>query len=189
MPGMDLIYILTKQGLDDLDPHSLLILNISTFIKIYVMSSVQNANAFPIDLRNCSVLVRSRSSVDLKMALALRQLCRLASRQVQRPRTLLSRVSLSISFCYFFDECCHMCKTFLVYQVCGSQIGQDYCRYLSLHEYQSIQLLEDAGVLTPKGGVASTPQQAYEIGEIIGKLLLLRLLKYNVLDCSKGAQN
>ncbi|CAB4043963.1 succinate-- ligase [ADP-forming] subunit beta, mitochondrial-like, partial [Paramuricea clavata] len=76
------------------------------------------------------------------MALAIRQLCRLASRQVQRPRTLLSRV-------------------------CGSQIGQDHCRYLSLHEYQSIQLLEDAGVLTPKGGVAETPQQAYEIGEVI----------------------
>ena len=30
----------------------------------------------------------------LNMALALRQLCRLASRQVQRPRTLLPRVSL-----------------------------------------------------------------------------------------------
>lgn len=57
----------------------------------------------------------------------------------------------------------------LVCQVCGTQIGQEHCRYLSLHEYQSIQLLEDAGVLTPKGGVAETPQQAYEIAEIIGK--------------------
>lgn len=49
---------------------------------------------------------------------------------------------------------------------------QEHSRYLSLHEYQSIQLLNDAGILTPKGGVAETPQQAYEIGELIGRCLL-----------------
>ena len=47
---------------------------------------------------------------------------------------------------------------------------QEHCRNISLHEYQSIQLLEEAGILTPKGGVAETPQQAYEIGQVIGKL-------------------
>ena len=123
-------------------------------------------------LRNCSVLVRS--TVDFKDGACITAVM---SASVKTSATTKNSV-ISSKFEYFFllllcDECCHMCKTFLVYQVCGSQIGQDHCRYLSLHEYQSIQLLEDAGVLTPKGGVASTPQQAYEIGEIIGKLLLL----------------
>ncbi|XP_046853113.1 succinate--CoA ligase [ADP-forming] subunit beta, mitochondrial-like [Xenia sp. Carnegie-2017] len=91
------------------------------------------------------------------MALAIRQLYRLASRQAKQ--LLLSRV-----------------------KAVGTV--HDYTRHLSLHEYQSIQLLDDAGVLTPKGGVAETPQQAYEIADTIGAEDLV--LKAQVLAGGRG---
>ncbi|KXJ17281.1 succinate--CoA ligase [ADP-forming] subunit beta, mitochondrial [Exaiptasia diaphana] len=40
-------------------------------------------------------------------------------------------------------------------------------RNLSIHEYHSMKILEDAGILTPKGGVANTPEQAYEVASLL----------------------
>ena len=52
-------------------------------------------------------------------------------------------------------------------------LGVNGCRHqqnrnLSLHEHYSMKLLQDAGILTPQGGVARTPEQAYEIATTLG---------------------
>ncbi|XP_078693298.1 succinate--CoA ligase [ADP-forming] subunit beta, mitochondrial-like isoform X2 [Branchiostoma floridae x Branchiostoma belcheri] len=41
-------------------------------------------------------------------------------------------------------------------------------RNLSLHEYHSLQLLRDAGVVTPRGEVARSPEEAFEIAKKLG---------------------
>ncbi|CAG8499873.1 3144_t:CDS:2 [Funneliformis caledonium] len=41
-------------------------------------------------------------------------------------------------------------------------------RGLAIHEYLSMELLNKYGVKTPKGGVATTPQQAYEVAQNLG---------------------
>ncbi|XP_066266731.1 succinate--CoA ligase [ADP-forming] subunit beta, mitochondrial-like isoform X2 [Branchiostoma lanceolatum] len=41
-------------------------------------------------------------------------------------------------------------------------------RNLSLHEYHSLQLLRDAGVVTPRGEVARTPEEAFEKAKKLG---------------------
>lgn len=45
-------------------------------------------------------------------------------------------------------------------------------RHLSIHEHYSMKLLQDAGILIPQGGVAKTPEQAYEIASTLGTYLL-----------------
>ncbi|EDO39671.1 predicted protein, partial [Nematostella vectensis] len=40
-------------------------------------------------------------------------------------------------------------------------------RNLSVHEHHSMKILQDAGILTPKGGVARTAEQAYEIATVL----------------------
>ncbi|EDO39934.1 predicted protein [Nematostella vectensis] len=42
-------------------------------------------------------------------------------------------------------------------------------RNLSVHEHHSMKILQDAGILTPKGGVARTAEQAYEIATVLGE--------------------
>ena len=44
-------------------------------------------------------------------------------------------------------------------------------RDLSVHEYHSMKLLQEAGILTPQGGVANTPEQAYEIASTMGMFI------------------
>jgi succinyl-CoA synthetase beta subunit len=41
-------------------------------------------------------------------------------------------------------------------------------RFLSLHEYRSAQLLKSYGVGVPKGGVATTPEDAYKVAKELG---------------------
>lgn len=48
----------------------------------------------------------------------------------------------------------------------GSQHQQ--IRDLSIHEHHSMKLLQEAGILIPQGGVARTPEQAYEIASTMG---------------------
>ncbi|KAK2566505.1 Succinate--CoA ligase [ADP-forming] subunit beta [Acropora cervicornis] len=52
-------------------------------------------------------------------------------------------------------------------------LGANGCQHqqtrdLSIHEHHSMKLLQEAGILIPKGGVAKTPEQAYEIASTLG---------------------
>nr|XP_036852471.1 succinate--CoA ligase [ADP-forming] subunit beta, mitochondrial-like isoform X1 [Manis javanica] len=48
------------------------------------------------------------------------------------------------------------------------QIQQPQQRHLSLHEYMSMGLLQEAGVSIPKGHVAKSPDEAYAIAKKLG---------------------
>ena len=41
-------------------------------------------------------------------------------------------------------------------------------RSLSVHEYLAFDMLRDANVKVPKGGVAGTPKEAFEIAKSLG---------------------
>ncbi|XP_051870202.1 succinate--CoA ligase [ADP-forming] subunit beta, mitochondrial-like [Pristis pectinata] len=62
--------------------------------------------------------------------------------------------------------------------------NQQQQRNLSLHEYLSIRLLEDAGISVPKGKVASTPEEAYNAAKAIGSRDLV--VKAQVLAGGRG---
>ncbi|CAH3019150.1 unnamed protein product [Porites evermanni] len=52
-------------------------------------------------------------------------------------------------------------------------LGANGCQHqqirdLSIHEHHSMKLLQEAGILIPQGGVARTPEQAYEIASTMG---------------------
>nr|KAF6375470.1 succinate-CoA ligase ADP-forming subunit beta [Pipistrellus kuhlii] len=49
----------------------------------------------------------------------------------------------------------------------GLQVQQQR-RNLSLHEYMSMELLQEAGVAIPKGQVAKSPDEAYAIAKKLG---------------------
>ncbi|CAG8596618.1 2253_t:CDS:2 [Ambispora gerdemannii] len=59
-------------------------------------------------------------------------------------------------------------------------------RFLAIHEYLSIDLLNKYGVNTPKGFVAKTPTQAYEIAEKLGKEEGDVVIKAQVLAGGRG---
>jgi succinyl-CoA synthetase beta subunit len=44
-----------------------------------------------------------------------------------------------------------------------------------LYEFQSKKLLEDAGIRIPEGGIAASPDEAYQIAEKIGKPVVLKI--------------
>jgi succinyl-CoA synthetase beta subunit len=46
-------------------------------------------------------------------------------------------------------------------------------RYLSLHEYVSMGLLEEAGIRVPKYRVAESAEQAYRIASSQGSFILI----------------
>lgn len=50
----------------------------------------------------------------------------------------------------------------------GLQVQQQQQRNLSLHEYMSMELLQEAGVAIPKGQVAKSPDEAYAIAKKLG---------------------
>ncbi|EAX08776.1 succinate-CoA ligase, ADP-forming, beta subunit, isoform CRA_b [Homo sapiens] len=50
----------------------------------------------------------------------------------------------------------------------GLQVQQQQQRNLSLHEYMSMELLQEAGVSVPKGYVAKSPDEAYAIAKKLG---------------------
>ena len=50
----------------------------------------------------------------------------------------------------------------------GFQVQQQQQRSLSLHEYMSMGLLQEAGISVPHGLVARTPDEAYKIAKEIG---------------------
>lgn len=45
---------------------------------------------------------------------------------------------------------------------------QQQQRNLSLHEYMSMELLQEAGVAIPKGHVAKSPDEVYAIAKKLG---------------------
>lgn len=53
-----------------------------------------------------------------------------------------------------------------------------------------MKILQDAGILTPKGGVAKSAEQAYEIASLLGELMisffpiLVTVNMFNVLHSS-----
>uniref|UniRef100_A0A674HSM6 Uncharacterized protein n=1 Tax=Terrapene triunguis TaxID=2587831 RepID=A0A674HSM6_9SAUR len=53
----------------------------------------------------------------------------------------------------------------------GFQVQQQQQRSLSLHEYLSMELLQEAGISVPHGLVAKTPEEAYKIAKEIGIIL------------------
>ncbi|XP_078265472.1 succinate--CoA ligase [ADP-forming] subunit beta, mitochondrial-like isoform X2 [Rhinoraja longicauda] len=68
--------------------------------------------------------------------------------------------------------------------VIGLWQNQQQQRNLSLHEYLSIRLLEDAGISVPKGKVASTAEEAYDAAKAIGSRDLV--VKAQVLAGGRG---
>jgi len=42
-------------------------------------------------------------------------------------------------------------------------------RFLSIHEYLSMELLQKQGIKTPRGGVAKSGAEAYAIAEKLGR--------------------
>ncbi|KAF8971528.1 succinate-CoA ligase [Flammula alnicola] len=55
-------------------------------------------------------------------------------------------------------------------------------RFLSIHEYQSVKLLNDYGIATPKSIVAKSPQEAYDVANTFGNLVI----KAQVLAGGRG---
>ena len=49
--------------------------------------------------------------------------------------------------------------------------SKQQCRHLSVHEYIGMQMLENAGIIVPKGKVARTPDEAFEAAKEIGNNL------------------
>jgi hypothetical protein len=47
--------------------------------------------------------------------------------------------------------------------------SQQQKRFLSIHEYLSMELLQKQGIKTPRGGVAKTGAEAYTVAENLGK--------------------
>jgi len=45
---------------------------------------------------------------------------------------------------------------------------KQFCRNLNVHEYIAIDMLRESGVNVPRGGVARTPQEAYDVAQSIG---------------------
>lgn len=55
-------------------------------------------------------------------------------------------------------------------QVARKPIQQQQKRFLNIHEYLSVKLLREYGINAPKGEVANTPQEAYDIAKNLGKV-------------------
>ncbi|XP_059935693.1 succinate--CoA ligase [ADP-forming] subunit beta, mitochondrial [Mesoplodon densirostris] len=66
----------------------------------------------------------------------------------------------------------------------GLQIQQQQQRNLSLHEYMSMELLQEAGVSIPKGHVAKSPDEAYAIAKKLGSKDVV--IKAQVLAGGRG---
>lgn len=49
-------------------------------------------------------------------------------------------------------------------------------RHLSLHEYISMDLMRNAGITVPRGDVACTPEEAYDIATNLGMIFIVKLL-------------
>lgn len=47
--------------------------------------------------------------------------------------------------------------------------AQQQKRFLSIHEYLSMELLQKQGIKTPRGGVAKTGAEAYEVAQKLGR--------------------
>uniref|UniRef100_A0A2K5NB68 Succinate--CoA ligase [ADP-forming] subunit beta, mitochondrial n=1 Tax=Cercocebus atys TaxID=9531 RepID=A0A2K5NB68_CERAT len=66
----------------------------------------------------------------------------------------------------------------------GLQVQQQQQRNLSLHEYMSMELLQEAGVSIPKGCVANSPDEAYAIAKKLGSKDVV--IKAQVLAGGRG---
>uniref|UniRef100_A0A8C8XNX5 Succinate-CoA ligase ADP-forming subunit beta n=1 Tax=Panthera leo TaxID=9689 RepID=A0A8C8XNX5_PANLE len=66
----------------------------------------------------------------------------------------------------------------------GLQIQQQQKRNLSLHEYMSMELLQEAGVSIPKGHVAKSPDEAYAVAKKLGSKDVV--IKAQVLAGGRG---
>uniref|UniRef100_A0A2K6FH09 succinate--CoA ligase (ADP-forming) n=1 Tax=Propithecus coquereli TaxID=379532 RepID=A0A2K6FH09_PROCO len=66
----------------------------------------------------------------------------------------------------------------------GLQVQQQQQRNLSLHEYMSMELLQEAGVSVPRGHVAKSPDEAYAIAKKLGSKDVV--IKAQVLAGGRG---
>uniref|UniRef100_A0A8C9DPA0 Succinate--CoA ligase [ADP-forming] subunit beta, mitochondrial n=1 Tax=Prolemur simus TaxID=1328070 RepID=A0A8C9DPA0_PROSS len=66
----------------------------------------------------------------------------------------------------------------------GLQVQQQQQRNLSLHEYMSMELLQEAGVSIPRGYVAKSPDEAYAIAKKLGSKDVV--IKAQVLAGGRG---
>uniref|UniRef100_A0A8C0SIF4 Succinate--CoA ligase [ADP-forming] subunit beta, mitochondrial n=1 Tax=Canis lupus familiaris TaxID=9615 RepID=A0A8C0SIF4_CANLF len=66
----------------------------------------------------------------------------------------------------------------------GLQVQQQQQRNLSLHEYMSMELLQEAGVSIPKGHVAKSPDEAYAVAKKLGSKDVV--IKAQVLAGGRG---
>ncbi|XP_073878107.1 succinate--CoA ligase [ADP-forming] subunit beta, mitochondrial isoform X5 [Macaca fascicularis] len=66
----------------------------------------------------------------------------------------------------------------------GLQVQQQQQRNLSLHEYMSMELLQEAGVSIPKGCVAKSPDEAYAVAKKLGSKDVV--IKAQVLAGGRG---
>ena len=46
-------------------------------------------------------------------------------------------------------------------------------RSLSIHEYLSMELMEEIGIKVPKGKVARTPEEAYQVAKELSNIFLI----------------
>ncbi|KAI8883687.1 succinate-CoA ligase [Backusella circina FSU 941] len=68
--------------------------------------------------------------------------------------------------------------------VARKPIQQQQKRFLNIHEYLSVKLLREYGINAPKGEVAKTPEEAYEIAKSLGSDDLV--IKAQVLAGGRG---
>ena len=94
-----------------------------------------------------------------------------ASRRSHRPQMLLPAAAQVLGSSGLFDN----------HRV---QIQHQQQRNLSLHEYLSMELLQEAGVSIPKGHVAKSPDEAYAIAKKLGSKDVV--IKAQVLAGGRG---
>lgn len=56
-------------------------------------------------------------------------------------------------------------------------------RFLSIHEYMSMDLLQKQGIKTPRGGVAKSGSEAFKIAESLGTFFFSHLDAFNCSVC------
>lgn len=61
-------------------------------------------------------------------------------------------------------------------KVARKPIQQQQKRFLNIHEYLSVKLLREYGINAPKGDVANTPQEAYNIAKNLGNTFFFYLV-------------
>lgn len=69
----------------------------------------------------------------------------------------------------YFLEFNNNCLFILIKKKAARNPLQQQKRFLNIHEYLSVKLLREYGINAPKGEVAKTPQEAFDIAKDLGK--------------------